>query len=433
MQLPTFRECITTERGYLSEEFPAEKYKSKFGKKYMKKFFVAIAVMITSFCCYAKDNPQPVTPPVTKELSVEWDRVNITSWKGGYCRVHRLNDSRLMAVYESGGKAYCRFSSNNGTSWTSAAMAIDREQITSDKGSTWANNSNSEFAQLRPDNPYHPGRIIFAVNIRPSDKRSDIYPYSIGYAVSDDNGKTWSERRIAFQSEIWSSAVGKGCWEPFVLELPDGTVQIYFSDETPYYRQSRSYQNISVIESKDGGDSWSKARIVAFTDNHRDGMPVVMLLNDNLYLAIEHLEDGERFHPEIVWNPVCNNWDRPVYCPSSYRFDPLREKIDYIDNYFGAPYLISTDNYIVLSYQSSEGSSVPDSSHSVMEVVVCPKSEIKKNLFKTMRCATRPVLLDQTKSCARWNSLCDLGDDNVLAVSDVSGTIYLTKGKISGK
>lgn len=77
----------------------------------MKKFFVAIAVMITSFCCCAKDNPQPqpVTPPVTKELSVEWDRVNITSWKGGYCRVHRLNDSRLMAVYESGGKAYCRF------------------------------------------------------------------------------------------------------------------------------------------------------------------------------------------------------------------------------------------------------------------------------------------------------------------------------------
>lgn len=45
-----------------------------------------------------------------------------------------------------------------------------------------------------------------------------------------------------------------------------GEVQIYFSDETPYYKQSRSYQNISVIESKDGGDSWSKARLIAVSD-----------------------------------------------------------------------------------------------------------------------------------------------------------------------
>lgn len=403
----------------------------------MKRYSCLLLLLLLSISCSGKEDTKPVPGPEPEptELKVEWDRINVKTWKGGYARVHRLNDDRLMAVYESGGQAFCRFSSDNGYNWTSATLAIDKEQVAQGAETTWTNNANAEFGQLSANNPHHPGRIIYAVNIRPSGNRSDIFPYSIAYAVSDNNGKTWSERKIAYQSEIWSQAVTKGCWEPFVLELPDGTVQIYFADETPYYRNGRlGYQNISVIESKDGGDSWSDARIVAYTEKKRDGMPVVMMYNNNLYLVVEHYEGSQHFHPQIVWNPVKKNWSKTVTCPdATYRFDPMKTQLDFINNYYGAPYLIATDNYFVLSYQSSEGSGEPKDAHSVMEVVVCPKSEFTNNTFRTMRVPSRPVPVDQSKSCARWNSLCDLGDDSILAVSDVSGTIYLTRGKISGK
>jgi len=400
----------------------------------MKRLFVIVLLAVVSMSCSAKEDSAPEPSPEPTELSVSWNRINVVTWKGGYGRVHRLNDGRLMSVYESGGRAYCKFSQDNGYKWSSAALAIDKDQVFKGEESTWTNNANAEFAQLSPSNPYHPGRIIFAVNIRPSDKRSDIYPYSIAYVVSDDNGEVWSERRIAFQSEIWSKAVSKGCWEPFVLELPDGTVQIYFSDETPYYKEGKLYQNISVVESKDGGDSWGAARIVAYTESGRDGMPVVMLYNGNLYMAIEHYTSGQHLHPQIVWNPISRNWKQTVLYPSpSYRFDPIQTPLDYSNYSYGAPYLISTDNYFVLSYQSSEVTAVGTKDSRVMEVVVCPKSEFKNNAFRTMRAVSQPVIVDPKKNAVRWNSLCDLGDDEVLAVSDVNGTIFLTRGKITGK
>lgn len=366
-------------------------------------------------------------------LSIEWQRDDAITWKGGYGRVHRLLDGRLMAVYSYSGQGMCRFSSDNGLSWTSGAVAVPRDQRTFGDDSVWTNNANSEFAQLSATNPHHPGRIIYAVNIRPSENRSDLFPYSIAYVTSDDAGASWSGRKIAYQSDLWATAQTRGCWEPFVLELPDGTVQIYFADETPYYRLGLGYQNISVIESTDGGDSWGEPRIVAYTSKCRDGMPVVMLYGDRLYLAIEHFTSGQHLHQQIVWNTVADNWKTTVPGPpSDYRFEPLKTPGDYVNNYYGAPYLIQTDNCIVLSYQSSEGSAQAKDTNSVMEVVLCLKSEVRDGIFNQMRNPSRPVIVDQTSGNARWNSLCDLGDDQVLAVSDVSGTIYLTRGTIKG-
>ena len=64
------------------------------------------------------------------EITVEWEDAKLLA-PGGYARVHRLNDGSYMAVYSTGGS------------------------------------SNTEFAQLSDKNPYHPGRIIYAANIRP--------------------------------------------------------------------------------------------------------------------------------------------------------------------------------------------------------------------------------------------------------------------------
>ena len=69
-----------------------------------------------------------------------------------------------------------------------------------------------------------------------------------------------------------------------------------------------------------------------------------------------------------------------------------------------------------------------------MEVQVCPKTEVKDGYFYTMRAPSRPLEVDQSnRENALWNSLCDLGNDEILAVSQYKGKVYIVRGKISGK
>ncbi len=225
----------------------------------------------------------------------------------------------------------------------------------------------------------------------------------------------------------------RGCYEPFVLELPDGTVQVYFADETPYYAAGTEFQNISVIESHDGGDTWGEARIVCYTEGFRDGMPVGTVVGETIFLAVEAIGNNVRFHPEIVSSDVNDSWSQIVYGESENRFNPLEIHLDSENIYAGAPYLIQTENYLVLSYQSSEGAEEPNTKHSTMEVQLCPKDEIKDGRFLTMRSPSRPLIgLDQTVDKALWNALCDLGNDEILAISQWNSSIYVTRGKIVG-
>ena len=70
--------------------------------------------------------------------------------------------------------------------------------------------------------------------------------------------------------------------------------------------------------------------------------------------------------------------------------------------------------------------------HATLEVQVCPKSEVMNGYFYTMRAASRPIPVDQItgKENALWNSLCDLGDDEILAVSQYNNKVYTVRGKI---
>lgn len=215
-----------------------------------------------------------------------------------------------------------------------------------------------------------------------------------------------------------------------MLELPDGTVQVYFADETPYYERRLPYQNISVVESKDGGDTWGPARIVCYNEKFRDGMPVAMIYGDWIYVAIEANGQNIKFHPQIVCTKIADNWKTPVYGASANRFDPFRTSMESAYIYAGAPYLIRTDNYFVLCYQSSEGALEPTTKNSVMEMAVCRIDEMKGHEFLTMRERIRPFDIDQTRDNGLWNSLCDLGNDTILAVTQLSGNIYIRKGKI---
>ncbi len=375
-------------------------------------------------------------------LGITWEKpVLVSGWCSAYGRAHRLNDGRLMICYSNTWHGYARFSNDDGATWTGAKIVVPAYK----KDSLSHRMDNPEFAQLSASNPHHPGRIIYAVNERVKDtkvanKDKTVYPFHISISTSDDNGATWSSLK-----RLYSSNNVSGCYEPFVLELPDGTVQVYFADETPYASDKITYQNISVIESKDGGDTWGEKRVVCYTFTKRDGMPTATVYNGNIYVAIEAIEGNYQFFPQIVYNPVADNWSRQVGAPSIYRFDPFQKSLKSTEIYSGAPYLIQTDNYFVLSYQTTNGA--PQSTHAerykhtAMEVQICPKSEFVKNKFSTMRGVTRPFAIDQTKACAKWNSLCPLGGDEFLAVygsggrdhEGDTGYLYVVRGRVTNK
>ena len=376
-------------------------------------------------------------------IKVVWDQPEKIV-RGGYPRVHRLNDGRLMLCYSSSANTYVRFSDDDGYTWTEDAQVVMKHfSVDNELGKAKVHAANPEFAQLSEDNPHKPGRIIFACNYRPMNPdpkaegddrfRSSVFPYTIAIKTSDDDGKTWSAMKHVYKSEVWDHNALSGCWEPFVLELPDGTVQIYFADETPYYKKGSNWQNISVIESYDGGTTWSVPRVVSQNGSGRDGMPVVMLMDDMIYMAVETSEPGTRLYPVVVSCTLEENWRNPVLKDSPNRFHPFKKSLQSDVVYSGAPYIIATDNYIVYSYQIadiSDDKEDNDSRHAAMEVQVCPKSEVKNGCFYTMRAATRPIDLDQWSETALWNSLCDLGNDQILAVSQYNGYVYLVRGKI---
>ena len=365
---------------------------------------------------------------------------------GGYPRVHRLNDGRLMLSYSYKYTACALFSRDNGMTWANPQEVMPKINVSNGNKEAILTAAVPEFAQLSPTNPHHPGRIIYTCNYRPRSKdgkttgMTTVHPYTIAVSVSDDNGKTWKDQGHVYRSGLWTTDVTVGCWEPFVLELPDGTVQIYFADETPYYALGSKRHNISLIESRDGGDTWSGAKVITQNEDNRDGMPVVTLHEDKILLAIEST-DGvhKRLHPIVVCSPIEDNWNSVVGKGSPYRFHPFQTSIKSSVVYSGAPYIITTDNYIVYSYQISdwydaktltEAKAQNNEEHSTLEVQVCPKSEVKDGFFSTMRAPSRPISLDQSKEQAIWNSLCDLGNDEVLAVSQYNGKVYTVRGKI---
>ena len=337
---------------------------------------------------------------------------------GGYARIRRLADGRYMAAYSRGGNMTIRLSSDT-KEWSLPRTVVPRFEAGSGTNRIFVGLANAEFAQLPS------GRIILACNLRPHGKRADVHPYSIGLVTSDDAGATWSKLRVIFRSENFSDGVRRGCWEPFVLAGADGHVQIYFSDETPYVDGKHLYQNISVMESPDGGATWGPVRVASYSPRCRDGMPVLLQLGDWRWLAIETNGKGTHLHPEIIRSRVANNWSATVGSPSTDRFSPFLVSRDWKKTYGGAPYITATENFILLSWQETANFKRNELHTSVVRVAAVLKSEIVDGRFTTMRVLSVPPLFQNTKESTLWNSLCPLDGDSFLLVSQCRNRIVV--------
>jgi len=169
------------------------------------------------------------------------------------------------------------------------------------------------------------GDIIAAAGFR-GDYTGDQYTNGIEIRRSTDNGKTWSAPEIIYRG---------GVWEPSLLQLPSGEVQIYWTNThvkgAPSSQLGRADDNstgTAMLRSFDNGKTWNSnpsviydAQIVAqqYTVMGTDGkyysgqMPVATVLNNGkIALALEvrtKNSKGEKtYNMSFAYTDASNSW-----------------------------------------------------------------------------------------------------------------------------
>ena len=198
----------------------------------MQKLLLIVFFILSSTLSAVADNVAPYSGS-----RIFWDqstRKTVFS-SGGYSRIIQLHDGRLMAVCESNG-INIAFSGNLGATWSSPVKIVTNTNNTP--------NCVPDLIQLAD------GTIIVAYNPRPAEPYTQDRKFGIRCKRSTDNGVTWSDEIFIYDAK---HTFADGCWEPSMLELPSGELQVYFADEGPYTTSNE--QQISMCRSYDGGKS----------------------------------------------------------------------------------------------------------------------------------------------------------------------------------
>ncbi len=348
-------------------------------------------------------------------IRIAWDYRECKFQTGGvYARIKQLRNGDLVLVYSQGTNVYIKKKPAGDRYWgIPVNVAGDVKGL--------YNYTNSELIELES------GRLLYAWNARP--KISGSVPYKIMIKASDDGGKTWNSETDVYMA---GNTPEYGCWEPVFLQLPSGELQLYFANE---FTVPVHDQNITMLRSFDGGQTWGEPEVVCYRKGSRDGMPVPVYLQENkgIVLAIEDNGIEGFFKPVIIHTAVEDNWKSGTVTgihPS--RWHALRS--DYrlpSDTYAGAPYLIQlSGKETLLSVQSTEGRNTPwTHDHSIMQVYI-GDSEAKNFSRKSTPFAFLPASAN-----ALWNALCQVNDSTVMAVSSIGGLsenngIWTASGKI---
>ncbi len=383
--------------------------------QYIKQINLFLFLFFTFITCQSEEKQG------SEDYFIEWEKNTLIciADEGGYPRLRRLKDNSLIVVYENRrGDLMVKKSTDEGITWGEPVMAYEAFNYTDEQTGerTRVNIANPEIIQL--DN----GDILLASNLRPRDE--GVFPFSIALKRSRDNGATWTEADILYRAGTYFR---NGCWEPSFLMLPNGTLHLYFANESPY--RDSDEQEISMLYSTDNGASWSEAHTtVSFRKGKRDGMPVAVHDGSIIYMAIED-NLSKQFKPYLVQSSIKQAWVNPVLEDSPYRYSALRNPLGN-EVYAGAPYLVLTDKGLfVLSYQTTKNRS-SDWELSTMEVVVSDRPSDFRN-------PSQPFDVPLSKE-AKWNALYDLGDNTIAALastnfnSDKIG-VWMIKGKIIKK
>ena len=196
--------------------------------------------------------------------------------KSVYPRIKKMGDGRYIMFYQ-GGQVASRIlysTSSDLKNWSEPTLLWSPYNITTVEGKDVRRFTTADAVVL-PD-----GDILVVCSYRASSGYKNGVDCGLVMKRSADNGKTWSEPQYIYEGTNW---------EPYLLYLPNGDIQCYFTDCIPSIKDSGT----SIITSHDGGQTWGGYKKISRqykydSDGHKiftDQMPSVRLLNDGKTLC----------------------------------------------------------------------------------------------------------------------------------------------------
>lgn len=264
-------------------------------------------------------------------VRIAWDYSSLTrlSSTGSSPEVLRISETSLLAVYDNNGSAYMIKSDDNGESWSMPEVLFAK---TSHTGKDGENNITYENLMCQPtilqmDN----GDIIAACAVHyryvltaPDPDVTVQFPASI--LVKRLIGGSVAEPAKVVYSNL-------GCQHPELLLLPDGKLHLYFTNSSiPITLQKMSStdlpvnmkeQQIDMIESTDGGSTWSSeikefgpdgvdtrwvgAKTIVFRAQRDNIAPAAEILQEKIIVAYAD-NKTVTYKPYIVTSTLGSSW-----------------------------------------------------------------------------------------------------------------------------
>lgn len=298
---------------------------------------------LTDYSTYPVD---PTVVPVNHKI--DWGertlhRISLpdNTYQVEYPRLVRAADGSLVLTYHGGTSdhwqnCYIRRSYDNGETWT------DQQTIYSVGGNFYGSGyyriCNPQVTLL--DN----GWLILSVcaNANPETNKN----CKVLTCISKDNGVTWSDPVIVCRGRTW---------EPHILQLPGGELELYVSSEAPWWGNGGNIeQEIIYARSTDYGQTWTSTKRCAYLPGARDGMPVPILMQGNkgVLFSIESVNSG--LAPSLLHRDLDGEWDDTPW----NRQNTEKRWLTNLNNSAGAPYCIQipTGEIVVMAHTNQAGS-----------------------------------------------------------------------------
>lgn len=229
-------------------------------------------------------------------------QLNPDNIQAEYPRLLRVSPDTLLLTYHGGDgttgttdhwlNIYLQRSTDNGKTWSTPEKILDKTK-------TWLSNGWNRFTNadmIRLQNGWV--LMTWSSNANPETNQN----CQVFVMISKDGGQTWGDPITVLRGR---------CWEPQIVQLPGGELELLVSSEAYWWDNQRSnmFQEIVCARSTDNGETWTAKRRASYNPGKRDGMPVqvVMQGNKGILCTIESINSDK--NPSILWRPLDGEWD----------------------------------------------------------------------------------------------------------------------------